>query len=70
MEWRPIQTSADVPSDRSVRLAVIDGRGVAHVLVFPCRRSGQSYINATTKRPVEVYPTHWQEWRDQTEQAP
>ena len=60
--WHEINTSGDVPKDRDLRLAVIDGKGTVHALVFPCRRVGNSWVDAKLKRQVEVYPTHWQEW--------
>jgi hypothetical protein len=58
--WHYVGTVENVPTDRDLRLAVINGD--MHELVFPCRRQGNSWIHATTKRPVEVHPTHWQEW--------
>jgi hypothetical protein len=61
MEWHVIRAPSDVPADRDVRLAVIKD-GEVHALIFPCRRSGEDYVNAKTKWRVEVYPTHWQEW--------
>ena len=61
--WHPIDPDSDVPTVRDLRLAVVD-KGEVHALIFPCRRSGQSWVDANTKRRVEVYPTHWQEWAD------
>jgi hypothetical protein len=58
MQWAPI-TSA--PSDRDLELAVIDYAGT-HALLFACRRILGGWINALTKRRVEVDPTHWREW--------
>jgi len=60
--WHAVNTPSDVPVDRDVRLAVIDAKGTVHALVFPCRRADHSWIDAKSRRPVEVYPTHWQEW--------
>jgi hypothetical protein len=34
----------------------------AHALVVPCRRLLCGWIDAATKRPVQVSPSHWQEW--------
>jgi hypothetical protein len=51
-------------TDCEVRLAVIDGSGTVHALVFPCRRVGNSWIDSKLRRPVEVNPTHWQEWTE------
>jgi hypothetical protein len=63
--WHAVNAPEDVPTDRDVRLAVIDARGTAHALVFPCRRDGQGWIDSKLRRSVEVYPTHWQEWADE-----
>jgi hypothetical protein len=62
--WHSITPLAEVPTDRDVRLAVVDGYGTVHTLVFPCRRVDDSWVDARLGRRVEVYPTHWQEWRD------
>jgi len=43
-------------------VCVIDRDGV-HSLVFPCRRAGIDWINATSGGVVEVHPTHWRTWR-------
>jgi hypothetical protein len=59
--WYHVNSIEDIPADRDLRLAVMDGDGM-HELVFPCRRLGASWVDAKTRRPVEVYPTHWQEW--------
>ena len=60
MEWQRIVTA---PFDRDLELAVIDYDGV-HALAFPCRRILGSWMNAETKKKIEVYPTHWREWQD------
>ena len=60
--WHYVKSAADVPTDRDVRLAVIDANGTVHALVFPCRREGDTWLDARLGRSVEVYPTHWQEW--------
>jgi hypothetical protein len=66
--WCKLNSPADVPEGREVRLAVIDAGGTAHALVFPCRRVGHSWIDAKFNRRVEVEPTHWED-RGEDEQA-
>ena len=61
--WHSIHAPSDVPADRDVHLAVVEGQAV-HALVFPCRRVGTTWVDANTRRPVEVYPSHWQEWTE------
>jgi hypothetical protein len=60
--WNYVNSAAEVPTDRDLRLAVIDANGTVHALVFPCRRVEDSWVDARLGRTVEVYPTHWQEW--------
>lgn len=59
--WRSVSSTENIPKDRDLRLAVIDGDGV-HELVFLSRRLGMYWIDAKTRRTLEVRPTHWQEW--------
>ena len=63
MDWQPVSTA---PFGRDLELALLTYDG-PHALVFPCRRVLHGWINAQTKKPVEVLPTHWREW-PQTQQ--
>lgn len=58
--WQPASTA---PLSLNLQLAVIDRAG-PHALVFACRRSAEGWINADTKRLVDVNPTHWREWKE------
>jgi hypothetical protein len=58
MEWKLISTA---PFDRELELAVIDQEG-PHALAFACRRAGGGWIDAKTRRIIEVDPTHWRDW--------
>jgi hypothetical protein len=59
--WLPISTA---PYDHDLELAIIDNAG-EHVLVFACRRTGtDTWIDAVTRRRIEVQPTHWREWSE------
>jgi|SRR5271166_987820 len=60
MDWQLISTA---PFDRDLELAVIGYDGV-HALVFPCRRILGSWINAETKKRIDVWPTHWRAWQE------
>jgi hypothetical protein len=62
--WHVITKLSDLPTDRDLRLAVIDAQGRVHALVFPCRKANGGWIHANTGRIVEVVPTHWQDWDD------
>jgi hypothetical protein len=60
MEWA---TTLSAPYDRDLELAVIDRDGV-HALVFPCRRILDGWVDADSRRRIDVRPTHWREWED------
>jgi len=60
MMWQPISTA---PYDQELQLAVIDDNG-PHALISPCRRILCGWIDARTKRRIEVDPTHWREWNN------
>jgi hypothetical protein len=62
--YQPVRRISEVPVDRDLRLAVLDGE-LVHALVFPCRRRGQTWVNAKTGELVEVIPTHWEEWQSE-----
>ncbi len=57
--WRPISTA---PYEGDLRLAFLDDSGHAHALVFPCRRVLGGWVNAETRKLVDIRPTHWKEW--------
>lgn len=59
-DWQPIATA---PFDRDLRLAVIDRQGIAHALVFHCRRVLGGWFKAETKARIDADPTHWREWK-------
>ena len=64
--WQLVSTA---PYDRVLELAVID-RGGEHALIFPCRRIGiDTWIDALTRRLIEVQPTHWREWSEENERG-
>ncbi|MDE1974132.1 MAG: hypothetical protein KGL96_03840 [Hyphomicrobiales bacterium] len=58
MEWDEI---ISVPSGRNLEVAVIDKTGV-HPIAFPCRYQDGVWINANTRKPIEISPTHWRAW--------
>ncbi len=59
-KWLPI---LGAPSDRDLELSVID-REEVHALVFPCRKKDGAWIDASTKTPIDVHPTHWRLWTE------
>jgi hypothetical protein len=56
--WLPVSIA---PSDADLEVCVLDKDGF-HALVFPVRKSGTSWIDTKTKKPVDIVPTHWRKW--------
>jgi hypothetical protein len=57
-KWLPVSIA---PPDVDLEVCVMDGREI-HALIFPCRKSGPAWVNATTKKRVDIEPTHWRKW--------
>ncbi|MFZ1989645.1 MAG: hypothetical protein WAW96_07710 [Alphaproteobacteria bacterium] len=57
--WQAIENA---PFDRNLELALIDRDGL-HKVVFACRRTPGGWVNAKTRQPTDVHPTHWREWQ-------
>lgn len=62
MTWQPISTA---PFDRDLELAVVENAD-AHALVFRCRRRPHGWVNAVTGKRIDIDPTHWREWQEET----
>jgi hypothetical protein len=58
--WLPVSIA---PSDVDLEVGVMDKRGV-HALVFPVHKSGAHWVDASTKKRVDIQPTHWRKWID------
>jgi hypothetical protein len=58
-KWLPVSIA---PLDADLEVCVIDKSGV-HALIFPVRRSGINWLDAETKKVIDIAPTHWRKWR-------
>jgi hypothetical protein len=58
MDWQPI---ASAPFDRDIQVSVIE-KGEVHALIFPCRRTQNGWLRASTREQLFIEPTHWREW--------
>lgn len=58
--WLPVSIA---PTDTDLEVCVIDGQDI-HALVFPCRKSGGGWVDAVTKKPLDIQPTHWRVWNE------
>jgi hypothetical protein len=57
--WEPISRA---PFDRDLELAIINRDG-PDVILFPCRRVVDGYIDPRTNRRIDLNPSHWREWK-------
>jgi hypothetical protein len=57
-KWLPVSIA---PSDADLEVCVMDNRGI-HALVFPCRKLGTEWVDASTKKRIDIQPTHWRKW--------
>jgi hypothetical protein len=58
--WLPVSIA---PPDRDLEVCVM-AEGVVHALIFPCRKSGTSWVDASTKKLIDIDPTHWRLWTE------
>jgi hypothetical protein len=59
-KWLPVSIA---PADSDLEVCVIDKQGV-HALIFPCRKSGADWVDPTTKKRIDIQPTHWRTWTE------
>ncbi len=61
------QSVSIAPFNCDLQLAVIDEDGT-HELIFPCRRvaGGWVKVNAKSEERLDLLPTHWRLWQQQT----
>jgi hypothetical protein len=59
-KWLPVSIA---PYGVDLELCVMDFSGI-HALVFPCHKSGTGWVDAATKKRIDVEPTHWRIWNE------
>jgi len=59
-KWLPVSIA---PSDRDLEVCVIHN-GEVHALIFPCRKKGTDWVDASSKKRIDIAPTHWRRWTD------
>jgi len=60
-KWLPVSIA---PGDTNLEVGVMDKRGDVVALVFPVRKKGTYWVDAVSKKPIDIGPTHWRAWRD------
>ncbi len=51
------------PDDTDLEVCAMDNRET-HALVFPCRKIGTEWIDASTRKRIDIRPTHWRKWSE------
>jgi hypothetical protein len=59
-QWLPI---SNAPSGANLEVCVMDSHEI-HTLVFPCRKNGTEWVDAATKKRIDIQPTHWRIWTE------
>lgn len=59
-KWLPV---AIAPAETDLEVGVMDKRGDVVALVFPVRKAGFNWVDATKRQRVDIAPTHWRTWR-------
>ena len=59
-KWLPVSIA---PSDADLEVCVFD-KGTVHALIFPCRKHGADWVDASTKTRINIEPTHWRLWAE------
>ena len=59
-KWLPVSIA---PSDSDLEVCVIDNQGI-HRLVYPCRKNRIEWVDASTKKHIDIQPTHWRKWTE------
>ena len=62
-KWLPVSIA---PLDTDLEVGVMDKHGV-HPLIFPVRKSEACWVDAATKKHIDIEPTHWRKWTDHRE---
>jgi len=59
-QWLPVSIA---PPDTDLEVCVMDSSG-SHALVFPVRKKADVWVDPSTKKPIDIAPTHWRKWPD------
>lgn len=60
-EWLPV---SGAPSDVDLEVCVIGYDGIIHALLSPCHKDKTDWFDGSTKKRLDIQPTHWRKWSD------
>ena len=58
-EWLPVSIA---PFDADLEVCVMDYDGIVHALRVPCKQGKTGWVDASTKKRIDIQPTHWRTW--------
>jgi hypothetical protein len=58
-KWLPVSIA---PQNADLEVCVIDDKGGIHALVHPVHKRGADWVDAATKKRIDIEPTHWRKW--------
>jgi hypothetical protein len=64
-----LESVSIAPFDRDLELTVLSQDG-PHAVVFPYRLILGAWVNAETRKLIDVRPTHWREWQEAASNFP
>ena len=59
-KWLPVSIA---PEDADLEVCVIE-QSLPHALIFPVRKRGTDWVDAATKKRIDIEPTHWRKWNE------
>ena len=62
-KWLPVSIA---PIDTDLEVGVMGKRDDVVSLVFPVRKRGTDWVDAATKKLIDITPTHWRKWTEKT----
>jgi hypothetical protein len=60
-KWLPISIAL---AEMHLQVGVMGKDGNVTALVFPVLKQGALWVDASSKAPVDIGPTHWRPWND------
>jgi putative transposase len=52
------------PSDADPKVCVMGYDGIVHALSFPYHRHKTGWVDASTRKRIDIEPTHWRTWTE------
>jgi hypothetical protein len=52
------------PDADDLEVCVMDYDGIVHALAFRCHRHKTGWVDASTKKRIDIQPTHWRKSTD------